>query len=112
MSSVEQIKKQIKSVTYLYNTTKNPTSKADFMHQLRNLKKELKAAEAREKQTVKSNPVQQQQPKKEEKEFVNDINRGKVAEPGSNIPDNKSEDKKEEKKDDNKNQNNNNNKKN
>ena len=98
MSSVPEIKNKIATLRAEFRYTKNESTKLTILKKLDNLNKELAEAQKAEKKTKLDNVQEQHQPKKD----TNDINRGKVAEPGSNTSDNKQEEKKE----DNKNQNN------
>jgi len=114
MSSLQDINIKMAKLKAQYNMTKNEVTKLNILKQLEDLNKEAKALERNNKTGVKkpeTKPVvNQEQPKKEEKkeEVVNDINRGKVVEPGNNTSDNKAEEKKEENRDNNNNKNNNN----
>lgn len=109
MSSINEIKKEIEKTKYLYGLTQNENAKLSYKKKLDDLGKALKEAKYNAKNTVVEKPEKKEEPKDQElkqpeqppkKEFNNDINRGKVAEPGSNIPDNKHND---DKKEDNKN---------
>ena len=74
------------------------SSVPEIKNKIATLRAEFRYTKRAEKKAKLDNIQEQHQPKKD----TNDINRGKVAEPGSNASDNKQEEKKE----DNKNQNN------
>lgn len=108
MSSVDEIRKEIEQNKKFARMTQNESSKLEYRKKIENLTMQLREAERKGgKPQQPQQPPKREEPKKEEpkKEEFNDINRGKVAEPGSSIPENKPEDKQLE---DNKNQNNNN----
>lgn len=109
MSSVDEIRKEIEENKKFARMTQNETSKMEYRKNIENLTMQLREAERKAGKKQQQQPQQPQQPPKKEepkkeepkKEEFNDINRGKVAEPGSSIPENKSEGKQSEDKDQN-----------
>lgn len=100
MSSVQELNERIKDLKAKYRMSKNEATKLDIVKKLEDTKKELRAKslyetkEAPKKEEKKE--VKTPEVVKEKEESIDDMNRGKVAEPGSSIPDNhKKEDKKE-----------------
>ena len=107
MSSIAELNKKIKDLKAEYKITRNELSKLDILKQLEEARKELKAKtlygapeaskkeEPKKKEEVKAPEVKEEN-KEEKEEVIEDMNRGKVAEPGSSLPDsNKQEDKKD-----------------
>lgn len=103
MSSVQELNERIKDLKAKYRMSKNEATKLDIVKKLEDTKKELRAKslyetkEAPKKEEKKE--VKTPEVVKEKEESIDDMNRGKVAEPGSSIPESKHDDKKEEKKD-------------
>jgi uncharacterized protein (DUF3084 family) len=103
------LKKQIQDLYSKKSKLRNEVAKLDIDYKVLQLKKEIEKIEREPKNPVQKVQQQKVEFKKEEKkeekkpEGTPDLNRGKVAEPGSTIPDNhKKDDKREEKKEDNK----------
>ncbi len=99
MSKKSEIKEKIEKLNKELSITKNENAKLDIIYQLRVLRDELDKLPNEEEKKVTE--AKKEEPKVEEKKvteepIINDMNRGKVAEPGSSIPDH-------HKKDDNKN---------
>lgn len=108
---IKDLKKQIQDLYDKKSKCKNEVIKLDIDWEVSKLKVKIEDIEKEIKQSSLKTQVQQPkvEVKKEEKkeevksEEAPDLNRGKVAEPGSTIPDNhKKEDKKEYNKNDNK----------
>ena len=100
MSSVNEIKKEIEKIKHLYSLSRNENEKLDLKKKMDDLYESLKNVKDDNKNIVEKTNKAEQEQHQEPKKDNNDINRGKVVEPGSNIPDNKSEEK--EKREDNK----------
>jgi hypothetical protein len=102
---IKDLKKQIRDLYEKKSKCRNEVTKLDIDWEISQLKNKIEEIEKEIKKTpIQKTQVQQQkiefkkEEKKEEKkpEETPDLNRGKVAEPGSSIPDNhKKEDKKE-----------------
>ena len=109
---IKDLKKQIQDLYEKKSKCRNEVIKLDMDWEISQLKNKIEEIEKEIKKTpIQKTQVQQQkiefkkEEKKEEKkpEGTPDLNRGKVAELGSTIPDNhKKDDKREEKKEDNK----------
>lgn len=100
MASVNEIEKEIEKVEYLYNLSRNENERLAFKKKINDLYKSLNNAKDNNivEKTNKVEHEQHHEPKKDN----NDINRGKVVEPGSNIPDNNKSEEKEKREDNNK----------
>jgi len=105
MASIEELNKQIKDLKAQYKVSKNELDKLEILKKLEIAKKNVKALSLYEvKDQVKEEPKKKEEVKTPEvkvekkEDVVEDMNRGKVAEPGSSIPEsNKQEDKKHQK---------------
>lgn len=114
MSSIQDLNIKIGKLKAQYNMTKNENTKIDLLKKIEDTKKELNALKIKEgvsngkkkviKEEVKEEPKKPekpqeppkgegpkgQEPKEPQKpDRPDDMNRGKVAEPGSSIPDKK-----------------------
>lgn len=94
MSSIQDLEKKIFNLKNQYRFCRNETTKLDLLRQIEETNKEiLKLKENGEvKKVVEVKEVQKPEPvviKEQKKEPENDLNRGKVAEPGSSIPEDK-----------------------
>ena len=102
MSSIQELTIKILKLKEQYNMTRNENDKLTILKQLEETKKELDA----KKLNAVSNKEVKEEPKKPEvkkepevnttvNNTSDEMNRGKVSEPGSNIPDSKQDDKRD-----------------
>ena len=101
-SKIQDLKNQIQKLYDKKGRLNNDLEKLEIDYQVSKLRKEIERLQSKPKKPVQKVQQQKVEFKKEEKkeekvvEDVEDLNRVKVSEPGSTIPDNhKKEDKKE-----------------
>jgi hypothetical protein len=94
MSSIQDLENKRLDLSKKYRFCRNETTKLDLLRQMEEISKEILILKENgaAKKPVEAKEVQKPEPvviKEQKKEPENDLNRGKVAELGSSIPEDK-----------------------